>query len=194
MENQILDTAKQYSKNWWVSILVGLLSIGMGAWCIATPDSTLVALTMFFVITFFVVGTMDIIYAVSNKHTKGWGWTLTAGIVDILFGILLISMPPLMVTAMLIYYVGFWIMFRSIWAIGVSSDMQRFGGGRNLLIIGILGLVFSFLYLISPVFSNGGVLVMLVSIAFMTYGVFRIVLGFNLRSINKELKELEDVN
>jgi len=173
-------------KYWWLSLLVGIFAVIMGVWSIITPDVTLVALTVFFVATFFISGIIDIIYAISNrKILSSWGWPLAGGIIDIILGILLVSMPFPVITTMLVYLVGFWILFRSILSLGLSCELQQ-NGVKNwgwLLALSILGIIFSVCYMLSPV-VNGIFVVMLVSFAFITYGIFRIYYAFKLKSIN----------
>lgn len=193
MKTQLFNSIKRSVKYWWVSLLIGILAIIVGIWCLATPDSTLVALTLLFVISFFISGISDIVFAISNRDAiPGWGWTLTSGILEVLLGCLLLAMPLPSITVVLIYFVGFWVLFRSIWAIGEACHLQQLGvkGWGWLLALAILAVLFSFLYLLSPIF--GGVFVIvLVSLGFVTYGAFRVLLAFRMRSINKELKEIE---
>jgi len=182
---------REKPKYWWLFLLVGILALIMGVVSLVTPDTTLVAVTVFFITMFFVTGIIDIIYAVSNRKTSNnWGWALAGGIIDIAVGVLLVCMPLPIVTTMLVYFVGFWILFRSILSIGLSCELQQQGvkGWGWLLALSILGIIFSIFYMLSPVF-NGLFVVMLVSIAFMTYGIFRIGYAFKLRSINDLIKK-----
>lgn len=108
-------------KYWWLSLLVGIISIIMGVWSLVTPDTTLVALTIFFIAMFFISGITDIVYALYNRKTSNnWGWALAGGIIDIILGVLLVSLPLPVITTMLVYFVGFWILFRSVLALGLS--------------------------------------------------------------------------
>ncbi|WP_029901765.1 HdeD family acid-resistance protein [Prevotella sp. 10(H)] len=182
---------REKPKYWWMSLLIGILALIMGVVSLVTPDTTLVALTVFFITMFFISGIIDIIYAVSNRKTSNnWGWALTGGIIDIVLGVLLVCMPLPVVTTMLVYFVGFWILFRSILSIGLSCELQQQGvkGWGWLLALSILGILFSIFYMLSPVL-NGLFVVMLVSIAFMTYGIFRISYAFKIKSINDLLKK-----
>lgn len=177
-------------KYWWLSLLVGIIAIIMGIWLLTTPDTTLVALTFFFVATFFISGIFDIAYAISNRKTSGsWGWALAGGIIDIILGVLLVSMPLPVITTILVYMVGFWILFRSVLALMQSISLQQIGikGWGWMLALSILGILFSVIYMLSPVF-NGIIVVLLVSMAFLTYGIFRICYAFELRSIHKFIK------
>lgn len=117
---------------------------------IIKPGTTLALLGAFFIAGFLVSGIFEIIFALANKNTlKGWGgWTLASGIIDILFALLLLAMP-ISTIAVLLFMVGFWVMFQSIWAIGGGAiELQRNsvkGWGGWILTFGILGVILSFI-------------------------------------------------
>ncbi len=195
MKNQLLNSAKKAVKNWWVSLVIGILSLIVGFWCLLTPDSTLVALTLLFIIVFLVGGILEISFAISNRKTlTGWGFSLTGGIIDLLFGILLLAFPLPITTMFLIYFVGFWIMFRSIWGIGASVDLQNTGvkGWGWLLAFAIIGVLFSIIFILSPVFG-AGFIIAFASIAFISYGIFRIYLAIKLKSLHNHLDKVEEL-
>ncbi len=185
---QIIDSMKKAVKNWWISLLVGILAIIMGIWCFTSPGASLIGLTYVFVVGFVLGGIMDIFFAVSNRNQLyGWGWTLAAGIFELLLGIMLFSMPVASVTLILVYFVGFWILFRSLWSIGESNQLRMLGmkGWGWALALSILCVILSFLYLLSPIFGKGLFVVTLVGLSMLVYGVFRIVLAFEFRRIGK---------
>ncbi len=195
MKNEILESVKDGVKYWWVSLLVGLLAVILGVWCLATPDTTLIALTYVFVFAFFITGIIEISFAVANKNIfPDWGWRLAVGIIDILFAILLLALPLPIITVGLLYFVGFWILFRSIWAIAESYQLQRWGikDWGWMLAFGILCVVFAFLFLFSPVFFKGVFVIAIVSVALILYGFFRIYLAFKLKSLDKDIKKYEE--
>jgi uncharacterized membrane protein HdeD (DUF308 family) len=193
MKNDLFYSVKQAVKYWWVSLLIGLLAIGLGIWCLSSPWATIAALSIVFAASFFVSGIFEIIFAISNKNTlKGWGWTLVSGIIDLLFGIMLISMSPAVIAIVLSYFVGFWLLFQSIWGIGGAAELQRNGvkGWGWLMALAILGVLMSFLFIMSPALTSGFI-VSLISISFVVYGIFRIYLGVKLRSLHKEMEDIE---
>lgn len=186
----IIDSMKKAVKNWWVSLLVGVLAIIMGIWCFTAPGASLVGMTYVFIVGFLLGGIMDVCFAVSNRNNMyGWGWNLAGGIFEILLGVMLLAMPTLFVTGILVYMVGFWILFRSIWGIGESCQLQILGvkGWGWLLALSILCLILSFFYLLSPGFGKGIFVVALVGSSMLLYGIFRIVMAFQLRKIGKEI-------
>ena len=187
-----IESMKRAVKNWWISLLMGILAIIMGIFCFAAPGASLIGLTYVFVIGFILGGILDIIFAVSNRdYVYGWGWTLAAGILELLLGVMLFPLPAASVTIILVYFVGFWILFRSIWSIGESTQLRMMGvkGWGWALALSILCTVLAFLYLLSPTFSKGVFVVVLVGISMLVYGTFRIVMAFEFRQIGKQLKE-----
>ncbi len=187
---QIIDSMRKAVKNWWVSLLVGILAIVMGIWCFTSPSASLLGMTYVFIFGFLLGGILDIYFAVSNRnYMYGWGWTLAGGIFEILLGIMLMVLPTPIVTGILVYMVGFWIMFRSIWGIGESCQLQIMGvrGWGWSLGFSILCLILSFLYLLSPGFGKGIFVVALVGSSILIYGIFRIIIAFKLRQIGKKI-------
>lgn len=189
MESTVLSTVKSSTKNWWLSIILGVLFILLGIWVFRTPLASYISLSMLFSVFIFISGIFGIIFAVSNrKQMEGWGWHLAGGILDLLIGSLLVLHPAVTMT-ILPFYVGFWVLFRGIFGIGLSFQFKSFGvpNWGLLLVFGILTVLFSFLLLLNPAFT-GLWIVYMTAFAFIVMGIFRIILGFNLRKIHKYLK------
>ena len=194
MKNDFFFSVKQAVKYWWVSPIIGIIAIILGFWCIANPGETLAVLGALFIAGFLASGIFEIIFAISNKNTlKGWGWTLASGIIDILFGLILLAIP-LSTIAALLFFVGFWIMFKSIWSISSSIELQRNGikGWGWLLAYGILGLILSFVLIVNPIFA-ATFIIYLLAFALLSYGIMRIYLGFRLRSVHKVFDDLDNL-
>lgn len=173
-------------RHWWTSLIIGLLAVVLGVWCIFTPMATLGALTMLFIAAFLVSGLFEIIFAVGNRrHLRGWGWALTGGIVDMLLGIMLAAAPAPAATAVLVYFVGFWIMLRSLWAIGGASELSALGvrGWGWLLALAIASFIFSLVFIFSSPIFGGTFVVAFFSTAMIVYGIFRIWLALKLKAV-----------
>lgn len=182
MENSLLQTVK----NWYLILILGIILIFVGIWVFSTPVLSYATLSILFASAFLVTGILEIAYAISNsKQMENWGWSLMSGIIDLLIGILLMSLPA---TAMmfLAFYVGFGVLFRSTLAIGRAIDLKKWKieGWGYLLLIGILGLIFSFILIWNPVFA-GLTIVFYTGMAFIMIGIFQILLSFRLRKLKK---------
>ncbi len=191
MANQIIKTLNDATKYWYLSLILGVLFIITGVLVLRTPLESYLALSILFSVTFFVNGIFEVVYSISNrKQLDNWGWVLAGGIVDLLFGIWLISSPLVSITV-LPFFVGFMLLFRSFAAIGFAVDLKSFGVKEWgwLLALGILGMLFSFIMLWNPMFA-GLTIVMWTAGAFITIGVFKIFLSFKLKQLDTFSKKL----
>ncbi|HDO27695.1 MAG TPA: HdeD family acid-resistance protein [Bacteroidetes bacterium] len=176
-------------KHWWVSLLLGLLFIAAGIWVALTPLESYVALSIFFVVAIFIAGIFEIFYAIANKNAlHGWGWQLTAGIIDVLIGGVLIAYPVLSLEVMP-FIIGFWLMFSGAIALGVSFEMKSLGekSWGWLFFLGICIIVLAFVLIINPVFG-GLTIVYMTSSGLIVLGLFRLILASKLKKLGKELK------
>lgn len=192
MRNELFQATKQAVKHWWVSLLIGILSIILAMWCLTAPTTTLAVLGVIFVVGFLIAGISEIAFALANRNTShGWGWTLASGIIDILFALILMTTPVGTIET-LIFFVGFWTMFQSIWGIGSAIELQKSGinGWGWALLLGILGLIFSFILITNPVFAADFIIYML-SFTLLFYGLLRIFFAFKLKSIGKKIENEE---
>jgi len=194
METEIINSLKDYSKHWYLSLILGILFIGAGIWVFMTPVSSYLALSILFSVTIFISGIFEIIYSISNrKEMDNWGWVLVGGIIDLLFGFWLMA-SPLLSIAVLPFVVGFMLMVRSIMAIGFAFDLKDFSdsGWGWLLALSILGLLFSFVLLWNPAFA-GLTLVIYTGCAFVTLGIYRIILAFKLKHLHNLSKKISGI-
>lgn len=190
MDNRLQSSFRGAVKNWWVSLLIGILAAILGIWCIFTPLSTFLAMTILFVVSFFVGGIFEIIFALTNMNTmRNWGWTLVIGIIDVVFGVILMS-NMLISADVLMFLIAFWIIFQAIWGIGVSLDLKNVeGSGWGwLLALSIIGVLFGITCLFQPAITALLAAYML-GFSFLAYGIFRIYLGIRLRTIHKNLEK-----
>ena len=123
MEREIkIESGNGEIRYWWVSLLVGLLSVAVGIWCIATPEESLMALTSLFICVLIAAGICNVAFAALNdRHSTEWGWTLTRGILELLLGIWLLALPLPVVAETLVVLIGFWVLFYAVIGIGDLS-------------------------------------------------------------------------
>ena len=77
-------------KNWWTSLLLGIVYIIVALWLMFSPVSTYVALSIIFSVSMLISGILEIIFALSNrKGVPSWGWYIVGGLIDLVLGIYL---------------------------------------------------------------------------------------------------------
>ena len=187
MATTVFSSAQSAVRNWWISLLIGVLYIIAGVWVFQTPLASYVSLSIVFSVFIFVSGISQIVFSISSRNEiNNWGWYLAGGIIDLIIGLLLIS-HPMFTMAILPFYVGFWLLFQGFMAIGLSFQFKSIGVSSWgwLLFLGFLTLIFSFLLLANPVFA-GLSIVYMTAMAFVSAGIFRIFLAFDLRKIKED--------
>ena len=91
-----IDKMDYAVKNWWLSLLVGLLYIIVAIYLMFAPLASYVALSILFSVSMFVSGLFEIAFALANKKgISSWGWYLAGGIIDLILGIFLMASPGL---------------------------------------------------------------------------------------------------
>ncbi|HNP17153.1 MAG TPA: DUF308 domain-containing protein [Fulvivirga sp.] len=190
MESLILKS-KEAIKYWYIPLLVGLFFVIISVVAFTSPKGSLLALSIFFALSFLFGGLSEIIFAIVNRHQmENWGWSLIFGVITLIVGFLLVINPALSLTV-LAFYIGFVILFRSAAAISFALDIKKYGS-KNwgvLLILGILGILFSFILIWNPVFA-GLSLVMLIVLNFLFAGLFSIYFSIQLRKLHRSSKPL----
>lgn len=170
-------------------MLTGLLFIVTGVITFANPQGSYLALAIFFSVAFLVGGIFEIIFAISNrKEIDGWGWTLVLGILTAIVGGMLVARPDVSM-ATLPFYVGFVLMFRSFSAIATAMDLKNYGilDWGNMMVLGVLGTLFSFFLIFNPVFG-GLTIVFWTGIGFLVLGIYSIYMSFRLRKLKRTVE------
>lgn len=187
------DVIENTLKYWYIPLILGLIFIGLGAWVFATPVGSFLTLAILFSLGFIVTGALETFYAVSNrKDLRNWGWYLIGGIFGLIIGIHLVSRPGLS-ALILSFYIGFWMLFRSVMTISTSIDLKDSGEKKWgwILVLGISGIIFSLLLLWNPVLT-GITVVLWTGFGFITLGLFHIILSFRIRKFKKYSKNAFD--
>lgn len=188
-----IDKIDYAVKNWWLSLLVGILFIVFAIYLMFAPLASYIALSILFSVSMFVSGLFEIVFAISNKkNISSWGWYLTGGIVDLLLGIFLMASPGLSMSV-LPFILAFWLMFRGFSATGYAMDLKHFGT-RNwgwYMAFGILAIICSIGIIWQPG-VGAFTLVYLIGYTLLIIGIFRVMLGFELRGLHKRNKEMHE--
>ena len=182
----ILQTINSDIKNWWLFIIKGLVFLAAGIYVFCSPLAGYATLSIFFSIVILVSGFSQVFFASANAQVlKGWGWTLVSGILDIVIGFYLISYP-LITMATLPFILGFWLVFRSFYLMGISFELKSYKieswgwllTRSTLLLITALFIIY---YPAAGVIS----IVAFTGTAFIIGGVLNFLLAFKFKKLHK---------
>ena len=177
----IITEIRQVVRYWWIFIVLGSVLIVLGLSVMNHPLATYAGLSVIFATIFIVNGLLEIAFGVGNyRSVHGWGWHLAGGILDLMIGALLVVNPVITAVA-LPYFVGFWLMFRSIAVIGRCFDLPVMWPEKGwLMLLGVAGVIFSFMILWNPALGIF-TLVVWTAFAFISIGLFYIFFGLHLK-------------
>ncbi len=172
------------SRLWWVPLITGIISLGLGIWTMLCPAESLPILAYTFAACLTAAGVLNVGYAFVGAGLPNWGWSLVLGILELIAGIWLFTLPTIEVTGAFIFIMGIWLLVAAINSIGEASMLSVVSGWGMvwmiLLLICTIALVIIFLS--SPI--EGGIVVWLwLGISLITFGIFRISLSFSLRKL-----------
>ncbi|WGH75045.1 DUF308 domain-containing protein [Tenacibaculum tangerinum] len=190
MESNFLKSVRKSIKYWYLPLIIGILFILTGFYTFVAPQDSYLALAIIFSASFLASGILEIIFAVSNRdELDHWGWNLFAGIVTAIIGFLLLVNPQVtMITLPL--YVGFTILIASFTAVGAAMNLKNYGvlDWGNLMVIGVLGILFSFFLIFNPLFA-GMTIVVWTGLAFLAIGGFYVYVSIRLKKLKNNLTE-----
>ncbi|TNF42876.1 MAG: hypothetical protein EP311_04425, partial [Cytophagales bacterium] len=86
-------TMKDTLKNWWVLLIKGIILILLSFYIFQHPVEALVGLALYIGIATLMTGFLLIFTSLSGPKDQNWGWRLAWGIMDVIFGYILIATP-----------------------------------------------------------------------------------------------------
>jgi uncharacterized membrane protein HdeD (DUF308 family) len=90
-------------KNWWLVLIKGIILIILAFVIFRHPVGILMGITVYMGIGLLLTGIALIIAAIAARNDiENWGWRLAEGILDALFGIMLLANPG--ITAVVTYF------------------------------------------------------------------------------------------
>ena len=187
-----MEKSNYYSglnRMWWFPLISVLIFIGLGIWCLCDPAPFLKVLAYVFAGIVGAVGVFNLFYGICNYNTYGgWGISVAAGIVEILFCFFLFFIPEPLLAYVFVYGVGLYIIFMAIY-----SFFQDFMLARSnsfwffwLILFAVTSIAFSLIFILGP---GAPELVgwIWIGVSFICYGAYRVILGSRIRAFNKEL-------
>ena len=170
------------SKFWWLATLRGIILIILSFFIFSNPPGALVALALYIGISLLFTGILEIIEAFQIKSLNGdWGWPLFGGILDLLFGIILLSNPGL-TAATIPFIVGFWLIVSGIvvFVNSFSAKKAGYSGWFWYLLFGILVVIAGF-SIMNNLLLGMFTLTIWMGVGFIMAGLVNLIIGFRLK-------------
>ena len=176
-------TVAAIGRNWWVLLLLGIVSIIIGIAMIARPAGSTWVLAILLAIYLVVSGIVSLVRAFSHGLPGGYrALLIISGIIGLLLGLLMLRFAPEEKIEILGIFVGVWFLFSGVMQLVSSSSLPE-GMGWGIF-SGIVYLLAGVVLLINPWAVE--VFVWIVGIWLVVLGIFEIISSFQVKSAAKK--------
>jgi len=173
--------------SWWAVGLRGVVGILFGLICLLTPGIALGAFVILFSAYMLVDGVFAIISGIKAARSgERWGLLILEGIVDIAAGVVAFLWPLITVVA-LTWLVAIWAIVSGALMLSAAFTLNIDHGRWWLALGGIASVIFGVLLVIEPL-VGAVVLTIWIGAYALVFGVFLLILAFQLHSRKEERK------
>ncbi len=174
------------NKNWWLVMLKGIVLIVLAFIVFNNPGATLLGIALFIGIGLLLTGVAIIIIALAGKkEMDNWGWKLAEGMLDVLFGFILIANPE--ITAVVLpFLIGFWAMFYGILLTVGAFNLKKISW--SLLIAGVLTIILGYIIMFNPIVL-GLTISIWIGITLLVVGIANVAFAFDIKKIKQAANE-----
>jgi uncharacterized membrane protein HdeD (DUF308 family) len=169
------------AERWWAVGLRGILAIIFGLICLLTPGIAVGTFVIVFSAYMFVDGGFAIISGIrAARGGERWGLLILEGVVDLAAGVVAVLWPAITLVA-LVWIVAIWAIVSGALMLASAFSLNLDYGRWWLALGGIASTIFGILLIIEPLIG-AVVLTLWIGAYALVFGVFLLVLGFQLHS------------
>ena len=170
-------------KNWWLGLLRGIILLILSFYIFQHPVSALISVAVYIGLSLLFTGVVQILLSFASRGAvENWGWGVVLGIVDIVFGVILMSNPEI-TAATLPFAIGFWLVFSGAMSF-VNSFRSRKQGAPYWwaeLISALLSIIVGYM-ISSNLFVGTFAVTAWLGFGFLMAGIASIVMAFTIKS------------
>ena len=171
--------------SWWAVGLRGILGILFGLICLLTPGVAVEVFVILFSAYMLVDGVFAIVSGIKAARSgERWGLLILEGIVDLAAGVVAFLWPAITLVA-LIWIVAVWAVVSGVLMLSAAFTLNIDHGRWWLALGGIASVIFGILLVIEPLIG-AVVLTLWIGAYALVFGVFLLVVAFQLHSRKEE--------
>ena len=166
-------------------LLKGIVLIILSIFVFKHPVGSLVGLATFIGVAVLLTGIILIIAAIMVREAdENWGYRLAEGIIDLLFGIFLLSNPEATAVA-LPFIVGFWVIVSGVTTFSSSFKAKKEGDNNwwLSLIGGILTVLIGW-FVMTDFFAGAVAITIWLGLGLLMLGIVNVALSLRLKKLN----------
>ena len=175
------DALHEVGKSWWIILVVGILSVGLGLLFLLWPGRTVAVVAAIFGIYLLVSGVVQLVQGFNKELSSGErALAVIIGIISIALGVMCFRDGIANGVYILSLFVGFSFLFRGIYQLIVGIQNKNVQGRGLLITAGVLGIIVGIVFLVAP-FQSISVLAMIAGIWLILLGLIEIFYSFKVK-------------
>lgn len=175
------DALHEVGKSWWIVLVVGILSVGLGLLFLIWPGRTVAVVAAIFGIYLLVSGVVQLVQGFNKELSSGErALAVIIGIISIALGVMCFRDGIANGVYILSLFVGFSFLFRGIYQLIVGIQNKGIEGRGLLITAGVLGVIVGIIFLVAP-FQSISVLAMIAGIWLILLGLIEIFYSFKVK-------------
>lgn len=192
MESDFYAKTERLIKHWWLSLVVGLAAVAVGFIVLVHPAASYYTFAVWLGVVVFISGIAGLVQSFGTKnYFVRRGWLMLAAVADIIIGLMLMFNSLFSAVVMPIL-LGAWLLYRGCAMLVQGFDLRSYGvrdaGWVIFYAAVVMAIAIAVLWM--PSTLGVGAVVLFVAIAFITYGVAMVSLGFRLWDIHRRARSL----
>jgi len=176
---------KNKTQYWWLMLLKGIVLIILSFFVFRHPIASLLGLVVFIGFSLLFTGILLIVASIMGRDADdNWGWRLAEGIIDLIFGGMLLSNPGI-TAAVFPFIVGFWMIVYGVMTFSGSFKAKKEGDSNWWLSLlgGILTILFGW-FVMTDLFTGAIVITIWIGLGLLIIGIVNIALSLRLKKLN----------
>lgn len=193
---KLIENLANAVKNWWILLIIGILSVGCGIAVLAQPGAGIQVIKVFLIISLIGTGIFGIAYVLSNKdNIPAWGWDLVLPVLTVIAGIILACNKGAGEIFIICFFAA-GVLCKAIETICYSialSKVEGSGWGWTLA-LGIIELLLGIFLMANPLFTAifaSSLANVLVGITLLFMGIAAIATSIQLSKVKSAVKNAE---
>jgi uncharacterized membrane protein HdeD (DUF308 family) len=181
----------QFSRNWHLLAINGVIAILLGAMALFVPQETILIVAKYLGLIILLGGLVFLILAINHiQKQQPYGLLLTEAIMSIAIGIIIMVYTQETLSVFVIL-IGLWAIILGITELVLyASIKEQLANKRLVLINALLILAFGIIVFFNP-FTAAVFLTAIVGIVALIVGVLMLVIAFQIRKSQKEVKKAD---
>ena len=172
----------------WIPLFTGIVAVGLGIWCLCSPLTSVPVMAYLFAAILCGAGVFNLVFAIVNRRAlPNWGWALALGILDLIAGVWLFTLPEAELAVTFVIVLGIWLLCISINAICETFVLSRSSTAWTVLSILLL---FATIYFAIVILSSPAAMAvagwLYLGFSLIAFGAFRIALYWRLNRLKKK--------